>query len=95
MPIGSLRESCTQGPRARSGTRAFPRTRSGSSYAKRELKPNYARQFGPVEVWDVRDVPFRHCRRGDDSSSIVLDGAEFPCGTHDTCFWYIGREYPL
>jgi hypothetical protein len=62
---------------------------------KRELKPNYARQFGPVEVWDVRDVPFRHCRRGDDSSSIVLYGAEFPCGTHDTRFWYIGRAYPL
>ena len=58
---------------------------------KRELKPNYARQFGPVEVWDVRDVPFQRYR----PTGLVLCGAVFPCGTHDTRFWHIDRKYPL
>ena len=56
---------------------------------KRELKPNYARQFGPVEVWDVRDVPFRYHRDGD----LVLHGTTFSCRElgqcHDTSFWSV------
>ena len=56
---------------------------------KRELKPNYARQFGPVEVWDVRDVPFRYHRDGD----LVLHGKTFSRGEHDQChdtrFWSV------
>ena len=56
---------------------------------KRELKPNYARQFGPVEVWDVRDVPFRYHRDGD----LVLHGTKFSHGEHDQChdmrFWSV------
>jgi hypothetical protein len=55
---------------------------------KRELKPNYARQFGPVEVWDVRDVPFRHHRDGP-NEVVMLHGTRFPCGDHDTRFWSI------
>lgn len=51
---------------------------------KRELKPNYARQFGPVEVWDVRDVPFRYHRDGD----LVLHGTTFS-QCHDTRFWSV------
>jgi hypothetical protein len=56
---------------------------------KRELKPNYARQFGPVEVWDVRDVPLRYHRDGD----MVLHGTTFSCREHgqchDTSFWSV------
>ncbi|NDC41689.1 MAG: hypothetical protein EBZ77_09090 [Chitinophagia bacterium] len=55
---------------------------------KRELKPSYARQFGPVEVWDVRDVPFRH-RRDGSSAVVMLHGTRFQCGDHDTRFWSI------
>ncbi len=51
---------------------------------KRELKPNYARQFGPVEVWDVRDVPFRYDRDG----ALVLHGKTFS-QCHDTSFWSV------
>jgi hypothetical protein len=51
---------------------------------KRELKPNYARQFGPVEVWDVRDVPFRYHRDG----ALVLQGKTFS-QCHDTRFWSV------
>lgn len=51
---------------------------------KRELKPNYARQFGPVEVWDVRDVPFRYHRDGE----LVLHGKTFS-QCHDTRFWSV------
>ena len=56
---------------------------------KRELKPNYARQFGPVEVWDVRDVPFRYHRDGE----LVLHGKTFSRGEHEQChdtrFWSV------
>ena len=52
---------------------------------KRELKPNYARQLGPVEVWDVRDVPFRYHRDGD----LVLHGTKLSCREHDTSFWSV------
>ena len=56
---------------------------------KRELKPNYARQLGPVEVWDVRDVPFRYHRDGE----LVLHGKTFSRGEHDQChdtsFWSV------
>jgi hypothetical protein len=56
---------------------------------KRELKPNYARQFGPVEVWDVRDVPFRYHRDGE----LTLHGTKFSRGEHeqfhDTRFWSV------
>ena len=55
---------------------------------KRELKPNYARQFGPIEVWDVRDVPFRYHRDGT-NAVIKLHGTKFSCGEHDTRFWSI------
>ena len=55
---------------------------------KRELKPNYARQLGPVEVWDVRDVPFRYHRDGT-NAAIKLHGTKFSCGEHDTRFWSI------
>ena len=56
---------------------------------KRELKPNYARQLGPVEVWDVRDVPFRYHYANGAVGGLTLHGRAFPCGAHDTRFWYV------
>ena len=45
-------------------------------FRKRCIKPNYARQFGPVEVWDVRDV----------RDQRVLESASL--SSTNTSFWH-------
>ena len=49
-------------------------------FRKRSIKPNYARQYGPVEVWDVRKVRDRH----------VLESASL--SSTNTSFWSTRSE---